>query len=128
MRLPRGAWPQEESIVMADHMAPHAPGVAATDWPQQDHFTAIVSFEEAIWPAVTPVSIAEPKPEVENKAAVELPRKKIKTASQKKSKSTKSAAASCRGAGARCKKSAQGHQLSLHRNISPSSLRSQYSF
>jgi peptidoglycan/xylan/chitin deacetylase (PgdA/CDA1 family) len=129
MRLPRGTWPQEDGIVMADHIAPSAPGVASTDWPQQDHLTAIVSFEDAIWPAVTPISIAEPKPEAEKKAAVELPRKKTKTASQKKSKSTKSAAASCKGASgaARCKK-LQGHQLSFTRDLPPGSLRSQYSF
>jgi hypothetical protein len=129
MRLPRGDWPQQDGTVMADHMAPLAPSVASTDWPQQDHLTAIVSFEDAIWPAVTPISIAEPKPAAEKKAAVELPRKKTKTASQKKSKATKSAAASCKSASgaARCKKM-QGHQLSFTRDLPPSSLRSQYSF
>jgi peptidoglycan/xylan/chitin deacetylase (PgdA/CDA1 family) len=119
LRLPPGVWPREESesAIVAEHMAPAAPGIDAIDWPRIERIASLVSSADAVWPVVKPVRVAEP------------PRKKTKTAAR--SKSGRTAAVACKGsdknAGPRCKKPV-GHQLSLNGDMSPASLRSQYSF
>jgi peptidoglycan/xylan/chitin deacetylase (PgdA/CDA1 family) len=119
LRLPAGLWPREESesAIVAEHMAPAAPGLDAIDWPRIERITSLVSSADAVWPVAKPVRVAEP------------PHKKTKTAARNKSGRT--AAVTCKGsdksAGPRCKKPV-GHQLSLNGDVSPARLRSQYSF
>jgi peptidoglycan/xylan/chitin deacetylase (PgdA/CDA1 family) len=132
MRLPRGAWPEEDKTAMADQLAPSSPDADAVDWPQRDHLAAIVSFEDAIWPAVKPPRIVEPRiaePRIAEPKETRDIRKK--TASHGKSKKSPG---SCRKSeshsahlGARCKPRI-GHQLSLSGTLSPESVRAQYSF
>ena len=139
IRLPRGTWPEEGRAMVSDHMVPPAPG-AERDWPQRDHLAAVVSFEDAIWPAVKP---PVPPRQVESKEASEPrpvesrePREsRKKTASHSKSKKS---AASCRNGesklGSKCKKTRVGHQLSFSGSsestgsLLPEIIRAQYSF
>jgi peptidoglycan/xylan/chitin deacetylase (PgdA/CDA1 family) len=128
-RLPGGVWPEEDRAVMSENIAPSAPGAGAIDWPQGDHIAAIVSFEEAIWPAAKPARIAEP-PIAEPKEPRE-PRKRSAASRGR----LKNPAGSCRDGetnvanpAPRCKPRV-GHQLSLTTGtISPESVRSQYAF
>lgn len=128
MRLPGRLWPEEDRAVMSDHMAPSAPGAGAIDWPQRDHIAAIVSFEEAIWPAVKPARAAEPRI-AEPKEPAE-PRKKTATRgkSKKSAGSCRNGDVSAANSATRCKPRV-GHQLSLTTGtLSAESVRSQYSF
>lgn len=121
LRLPPGVWPREESAVVAEDMAPAAPGIDAIDWPRIEHIASLVSPADAAWPAVKPVRVAEPP------RATEPPRKKTKTASRNKRTAAHACKASEVKAGPRCKKPV-GHQLSLNRGAPPTSSRSEHSF
>jgi peptidoglycan/xylan/chitin deacetylase (PgdA/CDA1 family) len=113
MRLPGAVWSDEGRISIPATMAPVADGAIATDWPGYDHITAIGSFEDAAWPAVT----LPPAPEPAKRTAVK---------SNVRSKHGKSTDR-CRG-NDRCKRPPVGHQLSLSHDLPPSALRAQYSF
>jgi peptidoglycan/xylan/chitin deacetylase (PgdA/CDA1 family) len=116
MRLPRDSWPDQNDPFVAEQVPLSQLSTDARDWTQRDHLAAIVSFEDAMWPSVTPAQVAEPK---ERRGTD----KKIAT----RSKSKKSGGSCAANGGSRCKHRV-GHQLSLSGDLSPEDVRSQYSF
>lgn len=117
LRLPLGIWPREDGAIVAEDMAPPAPGIDAIDWPRIERIASLVSAADAVWPLAKPAQMAA------------TPRKQTKAAARNKSGRTATVACTGNKAGAnpRCKKPL-GHQLSLKRDVSPVSPRSEYSF
>ena len=131
LRLPGGIWPEAETAARDAGEAPITIDGPASLSLAQPILASRGVTEEAVWPAVQtrPQRTAEPKPPraaEPNKEAGKKTAQGKKPARQQLACRSRDRAGSARST-ARCKP-ASGHQLSLGGEVSPASLRSQYSF